>query len=196
MPDEAAATLGVQSGRSGVTMSCRLLRQPPEGVKMDHSVLLLNASYEVLSFVSWQRAATLLACEHAYVFESVPGEFIRSPRLVLPAPVSIVLSEWVNVPYRIFGDSDTAARMAVLRRDGFVCGYCGGKGSTVDHILPKSRGGLDTFGNLITACAPCNQAKDDRTPEESQMPLLWQPYDPRGNAKLQQRIYKLLANSD
>lgn len=163
---------------------------------MDRNVLLLNASYEVLSFVSWQRAATLLACDHAYVFESIPGEFIRSPQLVLPAPVSIVLTEWVNVPYRQFGDSDNAARMAVLRRDGFVCGYCGGKGSTVDHILPRSRGGLDTYTNLITACAPCNQTKDDRTPDEAGMPLLWQPYDPRGHDKLQQEIYKKLAQAD
>lgn len=163
---------------------------------MDRTVLLLNASYEVLSFVSWQRAATLLACEHAYVFESIPGHFIRSPQLVLPAPVSIVLTEWVDVPYREFGDTDTAARMAVLRRDGFVCGYCGGKGSTVDHIVPKSRGGQDTYLNLITACAPCNQQKDDCTPEEAAMPLLWAPYDPRGHHKLQQRVYKMLARND
>lgn len=165
---------------------------------MTNSILLLNASYEILGYIDFNKAATLLAMDRAYVFESVPGKFIHSPSVDIPWPVSIVLSNWVHVPFKETPFSVEATRIGVLRRDGFVCGFCGGKGSTIDHVLPQSRGGLDTWENLITACQPCNNRKDNMTPEEAGMPLLWQPYIPVEADKYkreQRKIHKKLKNA-
>lgn len=164
---------------------------------MAHRVLLLNTSFDVLSFIPWQRAATMIVTGTAYAFESHPTEVIRSPQLVIPRPVSIVLKNWVNVPWRGPSDTDAARRIAVLHRDGFTCGYCGEQGSTIDHILPQSRGGLSTWDNLITACAGCNQFKADRTPEEAGMTLLWPPKAPGDPyQRIQERIWVKVAELD
>jgi 5-methylcytosine-specific restriction endonuclease McrA len=70
-------------------------------------------------------------------------------------------------------------RRNVLRRDGHRCQYCGGhERLTLDHVLPKSRGGLDTWDNLVAACVPCNNKKGNRTPEEAQMALRRRPFRP------------------
>jgi 5-methylcytosine-specific restriction endonuclease McrA len=91
-------------------------------------------------------------------------------------------------------DDDTRACFAaILRRDRYRCAYCGrGGASTVDHVQPRSRGGGDSYGNLIAACAPCNQRKADRTPEEAGMPLLWTPRAPRDHIKRQKHIWREL----
>lgn len=164
---------------------------------MAHRVLLLNTSFHVLSFISWQRAVTMIVAQSAYAFESHPTDLIRSQHLTIPRPVSVVLVHWVNVPWRGTGDTDIARRIAVLHRDGFTCGYCGEPGSTIDHVLPASRNGPNTWENLVTACAGCNQSKADRTPEEAGMTLLWPPKAPGDPfQRIQERIWDQVARGD
>lgn len=164
---------------------------------MAHRVLLLNTSFHVLSFITWQRAVTMIVAGTAYAFESHPTDLIRSPHLAIPRPVSVVLTNWVDVPWRGPMDGDIARRIAVLHRDGFTCGYCGAPGSTIDHVVPASRRGRNTWDNLITACAGCNQLKADRTPEEAQMTLLWPPKAPGDPyERLQEKIWDRVAELD
>jgi 5-methylcytosine-specific restriction endonuclease McrA len=86
-----------------------------------------------------------------------------------------------------------ASMTAVLRRDKNTCGYCGDFATTVDHVLPRSRGGPNSWANLIAACLTCNQLKADATPEEAGMALLWQPRVPTPSAATQRRIWRELA---
>jgi len=151
------------------------------------NVLLLNASYEPLDIIPLRRAVSLMlrgrveaACEESVV--------MRSAQLTWRVPTVIRLRYYVNVPRR----GVTWSRDAVLRRDHYTCAYCGAKigdrrrgrvlakhSFTVDHILPVSRGGKNTWGNTICSCAPCNQRKADRLPNEAHMQLLWEPKTPR-----------------
>jgi 5-methylcytosine-specific restriction endonuclease McrA len=80
------------------------------------------------------------------------------------------------VPYK----KVVLTRKNILRRDAYRCGYCG-RGDlrlTIDHIIPKARGGTDSWDNLISACTICNNKKSDRTPEEANMSLLTKPFKP------------------
>ena len=101
---------------------------------------------------------------------------IHSPSIVIELPLSVALREYIHLPYR---PGLRATRRGVLERDGYTCGYCGGYGDTLDHVVPESRGGENTWGNLVAACAPCNGRKADRTPAEAGMRLRWEPYEPR-----------------
>ncbi|WP_293018586.1 HNH endonuclease [Mycolicibacterium sp.] len=141
------------------------------------AVAVYNADYRVLTHVTWQEAVRLLLRGSVYVIERhSPAVHIHSPSTVIELPASVALHQYVHVPYR---PHNRVTREGVLSRDGYTCGYCGGHGDTVDHIEPVSRGGQDTWLNLITSCAPCNGRKSDRTPEEAGMRLLWEPYEPR-----------------
>lgn len=166
------------------------------------AVLLLNSSYEILSRIEFNRALILITGGAASVFESLPNEFIQGPpqvegdRLRIPWPVSVILRHYVHVNYSVQWSTDDplAARAAILQRDGFCCMYCGNPASTIDHVFPVSRGGGNTWLNLVAACSACNRLKADRTPEEAGMPLLRPSYAPLGNrfAREQKRIWKAL----
>lgn len=153
--------------------------------------LVLNASYEVLTSVSWQRAISLVLTGHAEVHEADETQLVRSQHLSLPMPRVIRLVRYVYVkfvPKRFSGGF--ATKKGVLERDKHTCAYCGAKNAkTIDHILPRSRGGKDTWENLVACCAPCNNTKDNRTPEEAGMRLLWQPRCPDPDAAVQREIW-------
>lgn len=141
------------------------------------TVAVYNADYRVLTYVSWQEAVRLLLRGSVYVIERhSPAVHIHSPSTIVELPVSVALREYVHVPYRA---SNRVTRDGVLARDGYTCAYCGGRGDTLDHVLPESRGGQNTWLNLVAACAPCNGHKGNRTPAEAGMRLLWEPYEPR-----------------
>lgn len=91
-------------------------------------------------------------------------------------PSIIRLKSYIRLPYK----NINLTRKNILRRDGHKCAYCGRSdlSFTVDHILPKARGGKDTWENLVTACLICNNKKGNRTPEEAGMPLKIRPYKP------------------
>ncbi len=101
---------------------------------------------------------------------------IHSVSINYPWPSIIRLSRYIHVPYK----KVVLTRKNILRRDGYKCGYCG-RGDltlTLDHIVPKARGGTDSWDNLVSACTKCNNKKGFRTPEEADMALLRKPYKP------------------
>lgn len=143
------------------------------------SVLVLNASFEPLSVVSIQRAIVLLLKEKAELVEAAEA-FLRSERLRMPVPLVIRLVYYVRIPYRI---SIPVTRRAVLVRDRYTCQYCGAQPGrqilTIDHVLPRSKGGKTTWQNVVAACKRCNGKKGNRTPAEASMKLANHPTQPR-----------------
>jgi len=132
-------------------------------------VLLLNATYEPLCVVSTRRALVLVLAEKVDVVLHDPARVARSAHLEVPVPSVIRLRAFVRVPYRT---RSAVTRRGVLRRDGFRCAYCRErKATTVDHVIPRSRGGPNTWENVVAACEPCNARKGDRLVRE----LGWRP---------------------
>jgi len=146
---------------------------------MKGSVLVLNASYEPLSVVSVRRALVLLLKEKAELLEAAEA-VLRSERRVFPYPLVIRLTYYVRIPRR-FGLP--LSRRTVLSRDYYTCQYCGAQPPrselTIDHVLPRSRGGETDWDNVVAACRRCNQKKGSRTPEEAGMRLRTKPRRPR-----------------
>jgi len=135
-------------------------------------VLVLNASYEPLNITSWRRAAILLIKGKAERIEH-NGKFIYSG---FELPTVIRLRYYVRVPYKEI----PLTRRNILHRDGHTCQYCGYKGDdlTLDHVIPRSRRGGDSWENIVTACVRCNVKKGNRTPQEAHMPLRHTPRRP------------------
>jgi 5-methylcytosine-specific restriction endonuclease McrA len=144
--------------------------------------LVLNASYEPLAVVSVRRAVVLVLTEKAVMEHADEERVIRSPSRALPTPLVVRLLKFVRVPYR---RKLPWSRRAVLERDRHRCAYCAGRASTIDHLLPVSRGGEErSWLNTVAACVPCNQAKADRTPDEAAMHLLITPHEPKTHTAL------------
>lgn len=139
------------------------------------SALVLNASFEPLSVVPSRRAVCLVLDEKAEVVEH-DGTLLRSESLSLPSPLVIRLLYMVKVPYH---RRTALSRRAVFARDDHRCQYCGGVADSIDHIVPKSRGGLHVWENVAAACRRCNLDKRDRTPDEAGMKLAKRPHTPR-----------------
>ncbi|MGH9801711.1 MAG: HNH endonuclease [Blastocatellia bacterium] len=139
-------------------------------------VLLLNASYEALCLVTAPKALTLVFRRVAEVLENDKGYVLRSPNFVFDVPSVIRLTHYIDVRSR---RNKVTNRNRILARDRYRCQYCGKRGTafdlTLDHIMPRSRGGRTVAENLVTACQKCNNRKGDRTPEEARMPLLTNP---------------------
>ena len=141
------------------------------------ATLLLNASFEPLCVVSTRRAVVLVLTQKA-----VPLEFgscvLHSARCTITAPTVVLLSRYVRVPYRRGGGAVT--RRAVLHRDHHRCAYCGGKADTVDHVVPRSRGGRHEWSNVVAACLRCNGRKADHLLSEIAWSLPFTPAPPDG----------------
>ncbi len=135
-------------------------------------VLVLNASYEPLNITSWRRAVVLLLKGKAEQLEFTATEIYTA----FPLPTVIRLRYYVRVPYKEI----PLTRRNVLERDDQTCQYCSyrGDGLTLDHVVPRSRGGGDTWENLVAACVRCNVRKGNRTPDEASMPLRARPRRP------------------
>lgn len=144
---------------------------------MSKQVLVLNAGYEPLSLVSVRRAVILLLREKAELVEATE-QLLRSAHHAQPTPLVIRLVHYVRLPHRRV----PVTRSAVMVRDLNTCQYCGstpGRSDlTVDHVIPRSRGGEHSWQNLVTACRHCNQKKGSQTPEEALMQLIRKPYEP------------------
>ncbi|MCP9778883.1 MULTISPECIES: HNH endonuclease [unclassified Cyanobium] len=139
-------------------------------------VLVLNASYEPLNITTWRRAVVMVLKGKAEGLEHDPARRIREDTLL---PTVIRLRHFVRVPYKPL----PLTRRNLFHRDGHRCQYCGASAEhlSVDHVVPRSRGGLDTWENVTTACLPCNVRKGNRTPREAAMPLLRPPHRPLGS---------------
>ncbi len=142
------------------------------------SALLLNASYEPLSIVSWKKAITLTWLGKAEIITN-QDKFVTTYTTPYPLPSVLRLLKRV----RVHRTRVHFSRLNVYRRDGFRCQYCGIRFSahelTFDHVMPKSRGGIISWTNIVSSCQPCNRKKCSRTPAEAKMPLLTQPVEPR-----------------
>jgi 5-methylcytosine-specific restriction endonuclease McrA len=139
------------------------------------SALVLNATYEPLSVVPARRAACLVLADKADIVED-DGTEIHSPSTTLRSPLVIRLRYVVKVPYH---RRAALSRRALFARDDHRCQYCGGTADSIDHVLPRSRGGEHTWENVAAACRPCNLHKRDRTPDEAQMRLTRPPRAPK-----------------
>lgn len=140
--------------------------------------LVLNAGYEPLAVVSFRRAVVLVLGGKATVLAAHADEVVStSSRFVRPSV--IILRRYVRAPY---STSVPVSRRGVLRRDGHRCVYCGSAATTVDHVMPRSRGGLDTWANLVACCVRCNNVKGNRTADEMGWVMKSRPYTPRGAA--------------
>ena len=140
----------------------------PAGASVGGRVLVLNATYEPIHVCTVRRAAVLLLKAKAELIER--GELaVRSERLRLDRPVVIRLVTYVRVPRDVHRRKIT--RKAVLARDAWTCQYCGSErtGLTVDHVIPRSRGGESVWENIVASCAPCNRRKGNRLPREIEM---------------------------
>ncbi len=155
---------------------------------LQYRVLLLNGStWEPLAVVSVPRAINLMLAGKAIMVEET-GKFLRTVRDKFPVPSVIALRTYINVPRRRAHWS----RRGVLTRDNYTCIYCGVRpGSpqrgkvlsksdfTVDHIIPRAKGGRDQWTNTACACAYCNHKKSDRLAHKAGMKLRWEPKTPR-----------------
>lgn len=141
------------------------------------NTLVLNASYEPLAVVSVRRAVILVLTEKAVLEHADDDRPIRSASRELPTPLVVRLLRFVRVPYR---KKMPWSRSGVLERDNKRCAYCGTRASSIDHVVPTSRGGAArSWLNTVAACLPCNQRKADRTPVEAGMHLLIEPFEPK-----------------
>ncbi len=138
-------------------------------------VLVLNTTYEPLNVCSLRRALVLMLKDKAEVIEDSPTT-VRSERASFTVPHVIRLRSYVSVPRAA---CRRISRRAVFARDQFRCQYCGAqKRLTVDHVVPRSKGGGDGWDNVVTSCAPCNLRKGDRLLPADGLTLARKPRPP------------------
>lgn len=142
-----------------------------------HKVLVLNQSFEPLNICSARRAVVLLIAGKAERVEDSP-RIIYSPSVALIIPSVIRLHRYIHWP----GAHIVAfTKKNILKRDGFMCQYCGRNGEermTIDHVIPRSLGGKTVWENVVSACLPCNLKKGNKTLTEAGMRLLRKPTRP------------------
>lgn len=142
---------------------------------LNAKVLLLNQNYEPLTVVSAKKAIILTFLDKVEIVEK-REKLVRSQHLALPLPSIIRLVRYIKIPHKRV----ELTRRNIFKRDGYRCQYCTETKThlTVDHILPKTGGGGDTWENLVCACVRCNNKKGNRTPDQAGMRLLKQPRRP------------------
>lgn len=143
--------------------------------------LVLNAGYEPLAVVSFKRAIVLVLGGKASIVASDVGNPVLGTSGEWARPSVILLRRYVRIPN---GRNVPVSRRGVLRRDGQRCAYCQGGATTIDHVIPRSRGGADSWENLVACCLRCNNTKGDRTPQEMGWSLRSMPRAPHGTAWL------------
>ncbi len=139
---------------------------------------MLNASYEPLCVVSGRRAVVLLLTHKAVPVADGDG-VLHSAHTDVIVPAVVRLTRFVRVPYR---GTIPLTRKAVFARDGGRCVYCNAPATSLDHVIPKSRGGPHTWDNVVSACARCNHVKADRAVAELGWRLRRPPAAPSGAA--------------
>ncbi|WP_317493898.1 HNH endonuclease [Haloechinothrix sp. LS1_15] len=140
--------------------------------------MLLNASFEPLTALPLKRAVVLVVCGKAEIVHNDPaGLVLHSARTAIPVPSVIRLSTYVRVPYRAHVP---LTRAGIMHRDRFRCAYCGSKASTIDHVVPRSRGGGHSWHNCVASCSKCNHRKADRLLGELGWTLRTVPHTPHG----------------
>ena len=181
IPPGALACLIYTSGTSGL----------PRGVMLPHRAILSNIagvaplarplkldgsvylSYLPLSLWPWQEAVKAAFLDRVDIVATY-DECVHSPTTTIRIPSVVVLKDYVK-PQR----SVAFTRFNLFLRDEFCCQYCGARGDlTFDHVVPRSKGGITSWENVVAACSPCNLRKANRTPAEADMPLRHEPRRP------------------
>ena len=159
------------------------------GTVLNNKVLLLNASYEPLMLVSGRKAIILLVCGKVDSLDDYPFK-VRSTYMALNLPSVIRLKEYIN--YRFANIA--LSRKNILIRDNYTCQYCGKKLSpnklTIDHIIPKYKGGRNSWKNLVAACKVCNSKKGNFVLKNINMELIKKPIKPNFIFHFQKEISK------
>lgn len=144
----------------------------------NEAVIVLNASYEFLGLVSWQRAMTMVFTGKVEVVKE-SGRIVRTVSRTFRIPAVIRLIKFIRQIYR---REVPFSRKNILVRDAYVCQYCGGEYSsaelTIDHIVPKVQGGPNQWTNVVACCRSCNMKKGGRTPRQAGMQLVRKPFKP------------------
>jgi 5-methylcytosine-specific restriction endonuclease McrA len=142
---------------------------------MHQRVLVLNYDFSPLSVCSVERAFVLVYMNKSEMVISSNGHQLRSVTKTFPMPSVIRLLRYIRVPYK----GVQLTRQNIFKRDQFSCQYCGKtRDLTLDHVVPKARGGKSAWTNLVTACKRCNTTKGNNTPEEAGVRLKLKPYKP------------------
>ena len=139
--------------------------------------LLLNQGYEPIKVISWQRAITLITLHKVEVVEEYDAQ-IRAQSIIVQVPAVVRLRK----AFRRHARPVKFSRVNIYARDNYRCQYCGKRASiselTYDHVVPRSKGGMTEWTNIVTCCYLCNRKKGGRTPREAGMALLAQPAQP------------------
>jgi 5-methylcytosine-specific restriction endonuclease McrA len=139
-----------------------------------NSVLVLNSDYTPINITSFKRGFTLLYKGKAEVIKT-SNDIIYSNSQIVYRPLIIRLLSYVKYKFRRL----RVNRHRIMRRDNHSCVYCGSKKNlTIDHIVPKSKGGMNTWSNLVTCCSPCNLKKGDKLLHESGLKMISVPSEP------------------
>lgn len=144
---------------------------------LGQSVVVFSKNYLPISRINIKRAIVLLVTGKAEPMDYLTGEVweVRSPNIVFQVPAYIRLNNGIERVWKV----PPVNRRELLRRDSYRCQYCGCKKHlTLDHIIPRSKGGKHTWDNLVIACSPCNSRKGDQTLEQAGMNLLSKPKAP------------------
>lgn len=144
-------------------------------MRVNRKVLVLNQSYQPIHLISVKKAIVLAWRDKVETVET-SDQMLRSASSEYPMPLVVRLKG--KVKYNPFRRVELNRRN-IFKRDGNVCAYCGSDDNlTIDHVIPKSRGGKTTWENVITACHICNNKKDNKTPDEAGFNLKIKPKQP------------------
>jgi len=145
---------------------------------MKKQVLLLNQDNTPLNIITINKAYKLISRDKVWGDDSNECYEVKSISKTIKIPKILILKYYVKLPYR----KVSANRKAIIRRDKYMCQYCGielcDKTATIDHVVPKSKGGGSTWTNMVTACKDCNLFKGNRTPKEAKMQMRSKPKEP------------------
>lgn len=142
---------------------------------MNNRVLVLNQDFSPLMVCSVERAFILVYLNKSELIKPANGHKLHSVTASFPMPSVIRLNRYVHAPYK----GVNLTRQNIFKRDNFECQYCGTKRDlTIDHVIPRAKGGADTWTNLVTACKKCNAKKGNYTLEVANMALRRRPYKP------------------
>jgi 5-methylcytosine-specific restriction endonuclease McrA len=145
-------------------------------VRMSSQCVVLNGDYSFLCLVDWRKAMCLVIAEKVKVLKYT-DRVIHGVGKVFRAPAILVLIKVVRSVYRA---KVPFSKRNILARDGYRCVYCGKKGKplTIDHVIPRSKGGNTDWENCVACCTSCNHKKEARTPTEAKMHLSRRPFQP------------------
>ncbi|HHG85573.1 MAG TPA: HNH endonuclease [Bacteroidetes bacterium] len=142
---------------------------------MATKVLVLNQDYQAISICTPQRAFILVFLNKAEMVCDLKAKVLRSVESNFKYPSIIRLHRFISLPFK----KVALSRTNIFKRDGYQCVYCGTRENlSLDHVIPRSKGGRDSWHNLVTACQKCNTEKGDRTPEQADLQMLCKPFRP------------------